>query len=171
MRAPWSDAGMTNSASVAMAALCSALRPTTARSAAGLIFVRLAFGYHLLQYSHAALWTAGGRAEFVGYLHSLHVPAPDLMGILAMGTEFFGGLCLVLGVIVRPACVALLINFLVALGLVHLHQPYLKSFEAIQMVCVALTLLLTGGGPISVDAWRRRGEIDELRSLVTHPRR
>jgi putative oxidoreductase len=143
---------MKNSAAAAAVALSSALRPTTARSAAGLIFVRLAFGYHLLQYSHAALWTSGGRAEFVEYLNSLYVPAPTLMGILAMGAEFFGGLCLVLGVMVRPACVALLINFLVALGLVHLHQPYLKSFEAIQMVSVALTLLFTGGGPVSIDA-------------------
>ena len=49
--------------------------------------------------------------------------------------------------------------YTVALLLVHLHQPYAKSFEALQMLAVALTLLCTGPGPLSVDGWRARREL------------
>lgn len=115
------------------------------------IFIRLAFGFHLVQYTVGDVFelTAGSNNE--EWLKSMGVPFPYFMGWVYIVTEFFGGLCLMIGFQVRVIAVLLLINFIIAYSLVHLGQPYLKSFEAIQMIAVSLFLIFNGAGKISVD--------------------
>jgi putative oxidoreductase len=117
------------------------------------VFIRLAFGYHLIQYSYNDLFelTAGsGNAQWLG---SLGVPFPYLMGWVYILTEFVGGVALVLGFQTRWFAIPLLINFIVAYGLVHSGDEYKKSFEAIQMLAVSLFFLFNGSGKLSLDAW------------------
>jgi putative oxidoreductase len=120
------------------------------------ILIRLAFGYHLVQYSYGEVLFLQAHLGFADWLAKLGVPFPQVMAYAAMGTEFFGGLLWILGLWVRPASALIATNFVVALLLVHLDDPYSKSFEAIQMLTVALFLLLAGGGRWSLDAWRAR---------------
>ena len=126
--------------------------PLPPAPAVGLLLIRLAFGYHLIQYSYGEVLGGELSTSFGPYLAKLGVPWPTFMGYLAMGTELIGGLCLVLGLLTRWVAVPLLINFTVALLLVHLHQPYAKGFECIQMLAVAGCLLTTGAGRLSLDA-------------------
>jgi putative oxidoreductase len=127
-------------------------------TAGALLFLRLAFGYHLIQYAAPMVFSAVERDDFIQMLSGKGVPLPTLAGWLAIGTEFFGALSFLLGALIRPASALLIVNFVVALLLVHLHHPYMKSFEAIQLLAVSATLLGTGAGSVSLDAlvsrWR-----------------
>jgi putative oxidoreductase len=115
------------------------------------IFIRLAFGYHLLQYSYGDVFqgTAGsGNQEM---LSNSGVPFPYFMGWLYILTEFIGSISIIIGFKVRWFAFALVINFIVALYLVHLNKTYMQSFEAIQMLAVSLFFLFNGSGKLSVD--------------------
>jgi putative oxidoreductase len=130
--------------------LSSRLEPRAV--AVGLLFLRLAFGYHLIQYAAPMVFSAADRGEFVEMLSGKGVPWPGFLGLFAIGAEFFGALAFLLGALIRPASALLLINFAVALALVHWNKTYLESFEAIQMFLVSATLLFTGAGALSLDA-------------------
>jgi putative oxidoreductase len=115
------------------------------------IFIRLAFGYHLLQYSYDDVFqgTAGSGNEEM--LRGMGVPFPYFMGWLYILTEFLGSISIIIGFKVRWLAIALVINFIVALSLVHFNKTYMQSFEAIQMLAVSLFFLFNGSGKFSVD--------------------
>lgn len=117
--------------------------------------LRLAFGAHLMVVS-THLFSPGGQREFAGYLASIHVPFPLLSAYLAHVTEFFGGLALVVGLLVRPAAAALVFTFLVAVGVALKGQPYAKQAPAIQMLAVSLFFLVHGAGVWSLDGLIRK---------------
>ncbi len=138
------------------------------REAAGaLLFLRLAFGYHLIQYAAPMVFTAAERDDFIQMLSGKGVPLPALAGVLAIGTEFLGALSFLFGALIRPASALLIINFIVALLLVHLNHTYMKSFEAIQLLAVSATLLGTGAGSVSVDALISRWSAARASQLST----
>ncbi len=115
------------------------------------IFIRLAFGFHLLQYSYGDVFqgTAGSGNEEM--LAQMGVPFPYFMGWLYILTEFLGSISIIIGFKIRWFAFALVINFIVALYLVHLNKTYMQSFEAIQMLAVSLFFLFNGSGKLSVD--------------------
>lgn len=78
------------------------------------------------------------------------------MALLAGGAEFFGGLALVLGLLVRPAAAPLALAMLVAIFSVHIDKGLFMSnngYEfALVMFAASLSLLLSGAGRASADA-------------------
>jgi uncharacterized membrane protein YphA (DoxX/SURF4 family) len=52
----------------------------------------------------------------------------------------------------------MVINFIVALLLVHIGQPFLENYDALVMLFGAGFLLVHGAGLFSVDAARERRE-------------
>lgn len=78
-----------------------------------------------------------------------------LMAVLAGSAEFFGGMLLVLGFLVRPAGVVLAITMLVAIFAAHFENGLFLSdggYEyALTLFAVSVSLLLSGAGRISVD--------------------
>ena len=83
--------------------------------------------------------------------------APEVWGFLAGISELGGGVLLVLGLLMRPACVALLGTMIVA-TVSHLAkgQTVLQASHAIEAGIVFLGLVFVGPGAISIDA--RRGK-------------
>lgn len=90
-------------------------------------------------------------------------PAKPL-AILAGGTEFFGGLALLLGLLTRPAALGIACVMAVAIAAVHgkngfsLQKGGFEYCFALLMMCAAL--LVSGGGMLSLDAllsrWKSR---------------
>ncbi|MEQ9297905.1 MAG: DoxX family protein [Cyclobacteriaceae bacterium] len=116
----------------------------------GAIFIRLAFGFHLLFYSWGSViqFNAGSNAEF---LSSLGIPFPTVMSWAYVLTEFIGGILLIIGFKVRLVSIPLIITFLVAYFLVHAGDSYENSFQALQMLAVSIFFLVNGAGKFSVD--------------------
>ncbi len=119
--------------------------PLPLRLVVGLVFL-VHGGQKLFQFG------IGGTAGFLG---SLGVPAPTLAAVVVTAVELLGGLALILGAFARVAAVALAVDMLVAILLVHVTAGFFvpKGYEFVLTLLGAnLTLVITGAGAASVDA-------------------
>lgn len=112
-----------------------------------------------------AVWGGHGMVGFEKTIAGLGFPAPEIFAYMSAIAEFGGGLALVLGVLTRLGAVAIAIDMLVAIFLVHLHNGLLggpgKPGFDFPLACLAgaLVIALLGAGPYSIDglfSWRRQ---------------
>jgi len=147
-------------------------RPATARWAA--IPLRAIVGYGFMAHGYAKL--VNGPDHFIGILHALGVPAPELLGWLTILTELTGGLAVLIGAFLPLVSIPMAAVLLVAALTVHLPYGFssirLQSVTAagaqfgppgyevdlLYLACLA-ALVLGGAGPFALDsllASRRR---------------
>ena len=116
----------------------------------GLLILRVGFGLMMAsQHGWSKLSGFGGlKASF-----------PDPIGLgstvslaLATGAEFFCALLIVLGLFTRLAAIPLVINMAVAAFIVLGGAPWAKKELALLYLVPFITLLLAGGGRLSLDA-------------------
>ena len=101
-------------------------------------------------------WFGGYGLEGTGqYLASIGLAPGYLMALLAGGAEFFGGLALVLGLLVRPAAASLAFAMLVAIFAAHWSSGFFAAsggYEfALALFAASLSLVFSGGGRYSLD--------------------
>ena len=101
-------------------------------------------------------WFGGYGLEGTGqYFDSIGLNPGYLMALLAGAAEFFGGLALILGLLVRPAAAALAFAMLIAIFAVHLGNGFFMDkggYEyALALLAASLSLMFSGAGRISVD--------------------
>jgi putative oxidoreductase len=134
-------------------AACAPLAPLLARIALGIVFVMHgsqklfgAFGGH-------------GWSGTMGFMHDkLGIPAA--FAALAIIAEFFGGLGVLLGLLTRLAAFGIFCVMAVAVFQVHWHNGFFADkhgFEyPLTLGLLALSLIISGGGPWSLDALIKR---------------
>jgi putative oxidoreductase len=108
-------------------------------------------------------WFGGyGLAGTAGWMDSIGLHPGTLLALLAGGAEFFGGLALLLGLLVRPASVALAFTMLVAIFSVHISKGLFLSnggFEyGLALLAVTVGLFISGAGRWSLDSALARSE-------------
>lgn len=101
-------------------------------------------------------WFGGyGLAGTGGYMESIGLSPGTVMAALAGGAEFFGGLALVVGLLVRPASAVLAFTMLVAIFSAHVSKGLFIAnggYEyALALLAVTVSLLISGAGRLSVD--------------------
>ena len=119
----------------------------------GLAVLRLVLG---------AIMIAHGWPKIAGHLHGVmnmlgHLGIPQWMAYLVVTAEFGGGILVILGLLTRIAAFAILIDMLVAILKVHLHNGLTGQggFEfPLACAAIAFSLIFFGAGPISLD-WLR----------------
>ena len=123
--------------------------PLALRIPAGIVFVA-----HGAQKLFA--WFGGYGLEGTGqWMTSIGLHPGYLMALLAGSAEFFGGLALIVGLLVRPAAAALAFAMLVAIFAVHIGNGLFMSnngYEfALSLLAISVSLLISGAGKGSVD--------------------
>jgi putative oxidoreductase len=87
-----------------------------------------------------------------------HLGFPGWMAYLLAGTEFFGGILMIAGLLTRFVAVAMLIDMSVAIWKIHWHNG-LKcpgGFEfPMSVAAIAFSLIFFGAGPIALDSIRK----------------
>ena len=118
------------------------------------IFICIIFMAHGSQ-KLFGLFGGGGLAGTAQYMESLGLTPPTLMAALSGGAEFFGGLALVIGLLARPAALALVGLLLVAIFSVHIGNGLFMAnngYEfALALLGGAIAVLVEGAGRASVD--------------------
>jgi len=119
----------------------------------GPLFIRLIVGYRLVWGTADNVFSSARMQEFSEFLAGHGVPWPLLAAFASAYAQFVAGLLFALGAYTRLAAAVMLINFSVALLLVHIGQPFLENYDALVMLFGAAFLFVHGAGGASVDAW------------------
>ena len=114
------------------------------------LFIRIPIGFHLIYGVQDNIIVWERMLEFRDFLANLRVPAPLFAAHISVYAQFICGLLFILGWKTKWAAVIMIINFIVAIGLVHLSDPYPEKFPAIMMLCGALFILLNGDGQVTI---------------------
>ena len=118
------------------------------------IFVGIIFAAHGSQ-KLFGWFGGGGLAGTAQWMESIGLAPGTLMALLAGGTEFFGGLALIVGLLARPAALGLSFTLLVAIFSVHIHNGLFMAnngYEfALALLGGTLAVLIEGAGKLSFD--------------------
>jgi putative oxidoreductase len=101
-------------------------------------------------------WFGGYGLEGTGqWMASIGLAPGYLMALLAGGAEFFGGLALLLGLLVRPAAAALAFAMLVAIFAVHIGNGLFMSNNGYEfglaLLAASVSLMVSGACRASLD--------------------
>jgi putative oxidoreductase len=121
-----------------------------------LLFLRVGLGAMFIFYGKPMLlagpkkWQQIGQAMAGFGIHFL----PVFWGFMAAFAEFFGGICLILGLIFKPMCLLLFITMVVA---VRMHfkngEKLIAASHALEDSLIFLALIFIGPGKYSLDWW------------------
>ena len=118
------------------------------------IFVGIIFAAHGSQ-KLFGWFGGGGLAGTAQWMESIGLAPGTLMALLSGGTEFFGGLALIVGLLARPAALGLSFTLLVAILSVHIHNGLFMAnngYEfALALLGGTIAVLLEGAGKLSID--------------------
>ena len=126
----------------------------------GLDTVALRVGAGTIFAAHGAQklfgWYGGyGLEATAGWMASIGLEPGMLMAILAGGAEFFGGLLLIVGLLVRPVALLLAATMVVAIVSVHLQNGLFlanNGYEfGLALLVITVGLALRGAGSLSAD--------------------
>jgi putative oxidoreductase len=101
-------------------------------------------------------WFGGYGLEGTGqWMGSIGLSPGYLMALLAGSAEFFGGLALIFGLLVRPAASVLAFAMAVAILSVHIGKGLFLATNGYEyglaLLAVAVSLVVSGAGRASVD--------------------
>ncbi|AEF55946.1 DoxX family protein [Marinomonas posidonica] len=120
--------------------------------------LRIPVGLILMAHGAQKLFGAFGGYGLEGtgqWMASIGLEPGYLMALMAGSAEFFGGLALVIGLLVRPAGIALAFTMLIAIFSVHFSNGLFMAnngYEyALTILVVCLSLAFSGAGALSVD--------------------
>ncbi|WP_435037584.1 DoxX family protein [Pseudomonas neuropathica] len=131
------------------------------------LFTRAGYGLTILRIAVGVIFAAHGAQKLFGlfggyglagtaqYMDSIGLHPGYLMAMLAGGTEFFAGLALIIGLLVRPAALGLTFLSLVAIFTVHISNGLFMAnngYEfALALLGGSLAVMIEGAGKLSVD--------------------
>lgn len=101
-------------------------------------------------------WFGGYGLEGTGqWMASIGLSPGYLMAFLAGSAEFFGGLLLLAGLLIRPAAAVLAFTMVVAIFLVHAGNGLFLSNDGYEfglaLLSISVALTISGAGRASVD--------------------
>jgi putative oxidoreductase len=122
----------------------------------GVIFLRLLIGVFIIHGVIDNIVSWARMVEFQHFLTARGVPLPLVAAHVSVYAQFLCGLSILLGAFVRPFAILFIINFVAAIVIAHLGDPFQRMFPALMMVAAGLFFLFNGAGPLSVDRWLER---------------
>ncbi len=124
----------------------------------GITLLRIITGLTFMAHGSQKLFSMFGGYGLAGtgqWMESIGLAPGYLMALMAGSAEFFGGLALVIGLLVRPAAASLAVAMVVALFSVHWANGFFMTangFEyAMILALISATLLIEGAGKLSLD--------------------
>lgn len=121
-----------------------------------LLMLRLVLGAIMIAHGYKKVF--GGFHAHQHLVGSLGIPA--WMAYLSTGTEFFGGIAIVLGLFTRFFALAVIVEMAVAIAKVHWKNGLTGQggYEfPLALATIAFTLMCYGGGPFGFNVGRGFG--------------
>ncbi|MBH3339187.1 DoxX family protein [Pseudomonas mendocina] len=132
---------------------------TASQAGFGITVLRIIAGITFAAHGAQKLfgWFGGYGLEGVAqWMESIGLAPGYLMALMAGSAEFFGGVALIIGLLVRPAAAVLAVTMLVAIFTVHLANGFFMSnngYEfALALLAISVALVFEGAGKLSIDS-------------------
>ncbi len=120
--------------------------------------VRLAAGVIFTAHGAQKLfgWFGGyGLEATASWMASIGLEPGYFLALMAGSAEFFGGLFLIFGLLVRPSAMVLAVTMLVAIVTVHLEHGLFMSNNGYEfglaLLAISVGLAVRGAGSLSID--------------------
>jgi putative oxidoreductase len=143
--------------------------------------LRLIVGFGFMQHGYAKL--VRGPEVFAGLLHAMGMPIPHVLAWATVFVELFGGLAVLIGLLISLASIPMIVVLVVAIFTVHLPNGFSSikleavtaagahfgqpGYETNLLYIAALVALVLGGaGPLAIDRYFRRRPDDASASLA-----
>lgn len=102
-------------------------------------------------------WFGGYGLEGTGqWMASIGLTPGYLMALMAGSSEFFGGLLLIIGLLIRPTSAMLAFTMLMAIVTVHLDNGLFMSNNGYEfglaLLAATVSLAISGAGKMSIDS-------------------
>ena len=124
----------------------------------GITLLRILVGIIFVAHGGQKLFGLFGGYGLEGtgqWMESIGITPGYYLAMLSGAAEFFGGLALIVGLLARPAALALTFTMLVAIVKVHLANGLFMSnngYEfALALMAASLAILIEGAGKLSID--------------------
>ncbi len=118
----------------------------------GILLLRLIVGIRLLQGTWDNIISWNQMLEFEKFLAANGMLFPLQAAVVSVYAQFICGILFIIGWQTRLAAVVMIVNFMVALLLIHTRDTLQGAFPALIIWAVSVFFLLNGAGKISVDA-------------------
>jgi putative oxidoreductase len=109
------------------------------------VSVRLLYGVldNIISWNH--------MQEFKAFLQLFHFPMPLVSAVVSVYAQAFAAVLIGVGWKIRWAAALMVINFAIALGMVHRGQSLEQMTPALALLFCSFLFLFTGAGRYSVD--------------------
>jgi len=129
----------------------------------GVLFIRIGLGVIFIAHGGQklfGLFGGHGLSGTIGFMDKMGFQPAMLFGAALACAEFFGGVLALLGLFTRWAGLFLAIVMSVAVYTVHLKNGLFMSNKGFEfsgaLLCMALSLIVSGGGRWSIDKLLRK---------------
>ena len=116
------------------------------------LLLRLFVGFVLLYGTQDNVFSNARMLEFRDFLASHGFPYPLASAYLSAYAQFVTGMLLLVGLLTRFASAIVVVNFVVALLMVHLQLPFSANIAPLAMLVGGLFFVLYGAPRYSLDA-------------------
>jgi len=89
--------------------------------------------------------------SFADWLKEMTIPFPLLSAYISKGTEFIGGIFLIIGFLTRPVCFLLTINMTIATFIANKGDLLINAQSSFLLLLIVLTIFLSKQSILSVD--------------------
>jgi putative oxidoreductase len=121
------------------------------RKDVGLLLMRVFIGGRLLYGVLDNVFSWSRMQEFRDFLQLFHFPMPLVSAVVSVYAQATAGVLILIGWKIRWAALLMIVNFLVALLVVHRGQTVEQMTPALAMMAGSLLFLFTGAGRYSAD--------------------
>lgn len=120
------------------------------------LLLRLFIGFVLVYGTQDNVFSHARMLEFRDFLEASGFPYPLASAYLSAYAQFLTGILLLVGLFTRYAAIIVVVNFVVALWMVHLHLPFNENIAPMAMLVGGLFFVLYGAPRYSMDAFLAR---------------
>ena len=117
----------------------------------GLVLLRCVTGAFLIYQSHDNVFSAARMDEFEAFMVQFNFAYPELMAPLSVYAQFIAGIGFILGLFTRWLGLITMVNFIVAVLMVHWGQGFPDVWPALILVLLGLYFGLRGSGRFGLD--------------------
>lgn len=122
----------------------------------GIFLLRLFVGFRLLVGVVDNMFSWPRMLEFGEFLRQFGFPLPVACAVVSASAQLIAALLIITGIYFRYAALLMIVNFTVALVMVHWGQQLEEMTTSLLLLFIFIFFLFQGPGRYSVEAWSRK---------------